>query len=328
MRINRAFLSSGVFLLLVGAVPLAVRAGYVSNDQLRNVGSLWPLILIGIGIGILLARTRMAFIGGLLIAATFGLIVGGLLSGGVEGLGVTTCGPGGNTVAFPTQNGSLTDSSASVDIRLNCGDATITTAAGNAWHLEGADRDGTGPNVDAGNGSLSVRSHDDNRGPLNAIGDRETWRLTLPDAVRLDLNMELNAGSWRADFGTAAIDAIEMDLNAGSATLNLGAVRELGDLQIGLNAGALNLSLPNESFSGSIEANAGSVNLCTPPGAALRLRTSESIVASYDYGDQGLVKDGSTWQTPGFDSAAVRIDLETQANAGSFSLNPEDGCGG
>lgn len=328
MRINRSFLAWGVFLLLVGAVPLAVRAGYLTEDQLRNVGSLWPLILIGIGIGILLGRTRVAFVGGLLVAATLGLIVGGLLGGGLEGLGVSACGPGGDTAAFPTRDGSLTDSSASVDIRLNCGDATISTAAGNGWHLEGADRDGTGPNVNAGNGSLSVRSHGGDGGPFSAISDRETWRMTLPDAVRLDLNMELNAGSWIADFGTASIDVLEMRLNAGSATLDLGSVRELGDLQIGLNAGSLNLSLPNRTFSGSIEANAGSVNLCVPPGVALKLRTAESIVASYDYEDHGLVKDGSTWQTPGFDTAAVRIELETQANAGSFSLNPEVGCGG
>ena len=51
------------------------------------------------------------------------------------------------------------------------------------------------------------------------------------------------------------------------------------------------------------------------------------IIASYDYAGHGLVQDGSTWTTPGFDSAAVRIELETEANAGSFTLDPEDGCG-
>ena len=64
-----------------------------------------------------------------------------------------------------------------------------------------------------------------------------------------------------------------------------------------------------------------------PPGAALKLHTGESIVASYDYGGHGLVQDGSTWTTPGFDTAAVRIELQTEASAGSFVLDPEDGCG-
>jgi hypothetical protein len=81
------------------------------------------------------------------------------------------------------------------------------------------------------------------------------------------------------------------------------------------------------STHGTIQANAGSVDLCARPGTALRLHTGQSIIASYDYEDHGLVQDGSTWSTPGFDSAPVQIELETRANAGSFTLDPEDGCG-
>lgn len=328
MRMNRGLLRWGTFFLLVGAVPLAVRAGYLTDAQIRAVGSLWPLILIGIGVGILLASTRWAFLGGIIVAATFGLIVGGLLSGGVEGFTGGACGPNGGTTAFTPHEGPLTGASGSVEINLNCGYLTVAAAQGNTWRVEGEDRDGTGPNLNADNELLSVRSRDNDRGPLGALDDRETWRITLPEAVRLDLGMDLNAGSSTMNLGSAAIGTVELNLNAGSATMNLGSVRELGDLRIKLNAGSLNLTLPSQSLSGSIEANAGSVNLCVPPGAALKLRTAESIVASYDYEGHGLVKNGSTWQTPGFETAAVRIDLSTQANAGSFSLDPEGGCGG
>jgi hypothetical protein len=162
MRINRGFLAWGVFLLIVGAIPLAVRAGYLTDDQIRNVGGLWPLILIGIGVGILLARTRYAFLGGILVAATFGVIVGGVLSGGVEGLGAGACGPGGgNLTAFPGRDGSMTEASGSVDLELNCGDVTLAVAQGKTWRVEGEGRDGQGPNVNADNDSLSISSHDD-----------------------------------------------------------------------------------------------------------------------------------------------------------------------
>ena len=40
MHIRRGFLGWGVFLILAGAVPLAVRSGYLSEDQ---VGQLWTL---------------------------------------------------------------------------------------------------------------------------------------------------------------------------------------------------------------------------------------------------------------------------------------------
>ena len=114
----------------------------------------------------------------------------------------------------------------------------------------------------------------------------------------------------------------------GSATLDLASVAAIETLHAALNAGSLGVTLPNTSMTGSIEANAGAVeDLCARQAPALKLQTGDSIVASYDYGGHGLVQDGSTWTTPGFDSAAVRIELRTEANAGSFALNPEDGCG-
>ena len=57
MHIRRGYLGWGVFLILVGAVPLAVRAGYLTDDQIGRLWSLWPLILIGIGVGLILRRT-------------------------------------------------------------------------------------------------------------------------------------------------------------------------------------------------------------------------------------------------------------------------------
>ena len=87
----------GVFLILAGAVPLGVRAGYLDADQVGRLWSLWPLILIGIGVGLILRRTRLAFLGGLIVAATFGLMVGGLLSVGSTGFAGGNCGGAGAT---------------------------------------------------------------------------------------------------------------------------------------------------------------------------------------------------------------------------------------
>jgi hypothetical protein len=328
MRIHRGFLGWGIFLILAGSIPLAVRAGYLSSDQLSNVGRLWPLILVGIGVGLVLSRTQFAFLGGFIVAATFGVIVGGLLAVGVTGFAAAGCGPGTATTAFPARTAQLTGSSSSVQLQLTCGDLRVAVASGNSWRVEGEDRDGTGPNINADNGSLSVRSRDNNGGLFGVLGQREAWRITLPDAVSLDTHLTLNAGSSTLNLGGASLGDVEVTLNAGSATIDLGAVHQVGNLQVELNAGSLELTLPNLSVTGSIHANAGSVQLCAPPGAGLRLETSESIVAAYDFGDHGLIKNGSTWETPGFAAAAVKIDLRTQANAGSFSLDPKDGCGG
>ena len=253
-------------------------------------------------------------------------MAGGLLSSGVGGLSTGACGPGAGGVAFPTRDGTLSDTRASVDLTLDCGNLTISTAAGNTWRVEGRDANGSGPDIAAGGTSLRVDSRNDGRGPFGFLGDREEWQITLPAGPRLDLDLEVNAGSATADLGSASLGDLRLNLNAGSATVDLGAAHAIAAIDAKVNAGSLGITLPNLSLGGSIRVNAGSVKLCAHPGAALRLHTGQSIMASYDYAGHGLVQDGSTWSTPGFDAAAVRIELRTEANAGSFALDPEGGC--
>jgi len=325
MHVRRGFLGWGVFLILAGAVPLAVRAGYLTSDQIGRLWTLWPLILIGIGVGLVLGRTHFGFVGGLIVAATFGLMVGGLLSTGVSTFSTGICSQTSGSTAFPARDGVLSVAT-SVELELDCGTVTVGVAPGNAWHVEGQDANGSGPAITSSDGQVRVKSRDTDRGPSWVFGTRETWQVTLPDAPRLDFHLRLNAGEATVDLSRATLGAVGVQLNAGSATVDLTSAAAVGGIDFQLNAGSLGVSLPNVSTTGSIEANAGSVRLCAPPGAALRLHTGQNIIASYDYAGHGLVQDGSTWSTPGFDGAAVRIELRTEANAGSFTLDPEGGC--
>jgi hypothetical protein len=326
MHIRRGFLNWGVFLILAGAVPLLVRAGYLTEEQIGRLWTLWPLILIGIGIGLILSRSRLDFIGGLIVAATFGLMAGGLLSSGVGNVSFGACGGESGTTAFPSRDGTLS-SGATVDLQMDCGNVNVGIGPGTTWRVEGQSSDGDGPEVSSTEATLSVRSPDSARGPFAIFGPRESWQITLPEASRFDLDLQLNAGEATLGLGGAILGSVDVELNAGSATLDLGSVEGIETLHAGLNAGSLGVTLPNLSMTGSIEANAGSVRICAPPGAGLKIETGDSIVASYDYEGHGLVQDGSTWTTPGFDTASVRIELRTEANAGSFALDPEEGCG-
>lgn len=325
MHIRRGFLGWGVFLILVGAVPLLVRSGYLDSDQVDRLWTLWPLILVGVGVGLVLRHTRLDFVGGLIVAATVGLMVGGLLSAGFGSISTGFCGSDNGSVAFPSHDGTFAGAG-SVDLRLDCGQMTVGVAPGNAWHVVGSDADGRGPTVNSTDASLTVRSRPDNGGPFFGFGARDTWQVTVPDAPHVDVDIRVNAGGATVDLGGASLGAFDLEQNAGSATIDLSTVTSIGGLDATLNAGSLGVRLPNVSVTGTIEANAGAVRLCAPPGAALKLRTGENIVGSYDYDGHGLVKDGSTWTTPGFDTAEVKIELQTSANAGSFTLDPEEGC--
>ena len=52
MRINRGLLNWGVFLIALGGIPLAVDQGWLDSDVARDLGQLWPLLLVGIGLGL------------------------------------------------------------------------------------------------------------------------------------------------------------------------------------------------------------------------------------------------------------------------------------
>jgi len=328
MHIRRGYLGWGVFLILTGAVPLLVRSGYLTDDQVQRLWTLWPLILIGIGVGLVLSRTRFDFLGGLIVAATLGLMAGGFLSLGASTIGGTGCGAEGTT-SFPAQEGTFTAGEASVLVTLNCGTAEIKPASGTTWRVEGKDDKGEGPIVSSDAGSLSVKPRQGDGNPFTFLGPRDTWTVSLPTGgPTLGVELRLNAGSSTVDLGGVPVSTVDVTLNAGSTTLDLSEVTAIQGLEGTLNAGSLGVILPNRSMTGTIQANAGAVKLCAPTGAGLRLQTGSSVIASYDYGGQGLIQDGSTWTTPGFETAAVQIELETRANAGSFSLNPTGGCGG
>jgi hypothetical protein len=314
-----------VFLILAGSIPLLVRADVLSESQVTDLWTLWPMILIGLGVGLLLSRTRFGFVGGLIVAATFGLIVGGLLSSGVTGATAGACGSYQGATAFPPIGGSFESGAASIKIRLDCGDVAVSAMPGLAWTVVGQAREGHAPHVEGGPDHLAV-SPTDNGGLFGIFSTRSSWDVTVPTEPVTDLEFDANAGRATIDLAAARMGLVDIGLNAGSATVDLGSVAAIHELRFELNAGSAGITLPSLDMSGSIEANAGSVRLCVPAGAGLRIETGSSVAASYDFHD--LIQDGSVWTSPGYDDADVRIDLRTDGTAASFTLDPEGGCDG
>ncbi len=326
MRVNRDLLGWGVFLIVLGSVPLAVRAGYLDSDLVRRAWELWPLILVGIGLGLMLRRTRAAIVGGLVVAVTFGLIGGSLLAVGIGGA-ITSCGVGvgsGAGTPFETRTGSL-DAAGTVTLALDCGELKVSPATGSAWSLTGNDEDGKGPDIQSANDRLRVRSPDRSGVALTRRGDR--WQVALPADPSLRLDVSLNAGSATLDLAGMHVPTVNLSVNAGEIRADLSRAAQVGQLDASANAGSLRISLPAASVTGSISANAGSVALCAPSDVGLRFRGSDDPLSSNNFGSRGLVQNGRTWTTPGFDAATIRIDLAVSANLGSITLNPEVGCG-
>jgi hypothetical protein len=324
MRFDRRFVNWGLFFIVLGGVPLAVQQGWIDEDVARRAWQLWPLLIVAAGIGLLLRRTAFEPIGGLLAAVTAGAMLGGVLAGGFNLSGLSgVC--GGTGEAFPPQQGTFGGPNARVRLDLNCGDMRVTTAAGSGWSLNGSGDDGLAPTISSGADSLSVESRDRSSFFLFGGSDRDDWTLVLPTDPTIDLDGALNAASARLDLLQARLSSARFSVNAGSTRLDLTGAT-VANLNVRVNAGSAAVVLPGASMTGTLEANAGSIEFCAPPDAGLRISTNDNPTGANNFADRGLTRSGSTWETPGYSSATIQIDLRATANAASLTLNPEDGC--
>jgi len=325
MRIDRRLLNWGIFFILLGGIPLAVQQGWISGDL--RWWELWPLILIGLGVGILLRRTSLAAFGGVIVAATFGLMIGGALANGLGGVPTMGFGCVGGSSAgspFPTQDGAFAGDRAVVRLEMGCGDLDVTSEPGSAWSLSGTAADGRLPEVERSASSLTVR--DVGRDFADFFRDRSRWEVTLPTDPMLELTASVNAGSGRLILDGARLDGVTLSVNAGDGRIDLGSATA-GNLSVDVNAGSATIVLPDGSLTGSLTVNAGSIDFCAPADAALRLRTSDNITAGDNYDEAGLQEvSNNVWESPDWATSTKRIELTTSANAGSMTLNPKDGC--
>ena len=74
MRIRRGLMFVGLFLIPLGAIPLLVRAGYLPDDLITGIWRWWPLLLVGLGIALLLGRSKAGLIGTAVIALVLGTL--------------------------------------------------------------------------------------------------------------------------------------------------------------------------------------------------------------------------------------------------------------
>lgn len=87
MRIRRGPLFWGLLLIPLGMIPLLVRAGALDDNAFVDAWRLWPLVLVGIGLAILLGRGRAGLVATVVLALTLGLAGGSALASGNTWIG-------------------------------------------------------------------------------------------------------------------------------------------------------------------------------------------------------------------------------------------------
>ena len=320
MRVRRGYLFWGLFFVLLGGIPLAERSGLIEGDQLAEIGRLWPLALIAIGIAVVMARSGIALVGTIVAALVLGGIAGGTLAYGSGWfLDFGDCaGVGSADLTRTRQSGTFTGPS-SVDLVLNCGtldvQAGTATESLTAWALDARHR-GAPPTISSSGTELEVRAPETG-------ARRQEWTLFLPGPQLDGLAMTVNAASATADVSGGILTTLALQANASDVRI-VATGATISDLDVQLNAGRLRMQLGSE-VTGTIQVNAGAVDLCVPTTATLSIEVGEDFAFATNLADRGLTRSGDVWTRAG--GGAGSVELQVEGNASAFNLDPTGGCG-
>ena len=319
MRINRALLYAGTFLVTIGGVLVVVNQGLLATSTVSDALRYWPLAVLAIGTGLVLRHTRISLASGLLAAAMPGLLLGGTFAVAPRLSG--DCGVPNQPQSVLSRSGEL-GSDAHVSVTLNCGSLDVGTADGTGWHLDASYSGGHEPLLSGLDGNLAVTSPSESG--FDTLGTRRaSWNLTLPKADIAELMLEVNLGHAQVDLSGANVARLGVTTNAGEVKLDASGSR-LQDVSAQVNLGVLSMELPAVTdLHGTFEVNAGGIRICAPPELGLRVVTRD---VATQVTVQGLRQAGSTWESANYVSADHRADLEISGSFGAVDINPIGGC--
>jgi cell wall-active antibiotic response 4TMS protein YvqF len=299
----------GVFwplvLIALGLVFLLSNYGFVTISWLAIL-SLWPLLLVLIGLDIAFARrwplqTLIAEVlviaGGLALVAT-SPTVGGVVffSGGNGGGGVTD-------VSAPRGNAT------SVSVALSGGAGRYHVTSGATALL-----DAHSANPDLRLRTSGSSDHPDLR--IDQVGPEGFFRVTsgidinvqLASDVPTSFTMNLGAGEFDVDLSDVRIT--DARVNTGASTLRLTLPKPTGDVAVRVSAGASQIIL---TVPDGVDARV------TTTGGLLSLR-SDNPGLGEGGGTGGCVACGTSVQTTGYASAHDRVTVTISAGASSITV--------
>jgi hypothetical protein len=318
MKVAKGRLNWGVFFILLGAVPLAYHQGVVTQSQLGDVWRLWPLVVVGIGVGFILSRTPAYFVGGLIVAATFGLMFGSLFTIGPN----VGCGHNGGPATTASQSGAF-DGPASVDLTLQCGTAVVTASSDGQWHVDTASTAGHNASITSTPTSVAVKT--DQSGSHWFDLGFDTWTVALPGQSQLSLHADMDLGDARYDLRGATLTSATFNMNLGNLRVDLtGASVQNLTVETNLGAAAVELDAATD-LTADLKTSLGSLKVCVPSELGVQVKSTDSL-SSTDLGHFGMVRVGDLWQSPNYQTAAHKASLTVNTSLGSFELKSSGGC--
>jgi hypothetical protein len=295
-------LAGAVFLLGLGAVFLLGNFGYLQLNPWYVLITIWPILLVAIGIDILVGRHRTwwtTLLGLFLIVA---IMAGALWVAGVglPGSQVVT----GDQVEFSLQGASR----AEVKILPSAGTVRLDRLENSDALLVGV--------VPASTPNQKIVQEFTKSG--------EVARLTLQSsgAQFFFPTSRQNQSTWNLELTPDVPVHLEVSYGAGDGTIDLSGLR-IPDLNFSMGVGMATITLPTEGLvNAKIEGAIGTITILIPAGTAVQLKADTALVARSL--PAGYVKQGeNSFVSPNYDSAENRVILDVGLAIGTVTIKQQ-----
>lgn len=283
-----------LLLIAVGIVFLLGNLGYVAPISIRPLFSLWPLVLVVVGIEILLARRQP------LLSLTLQLLAI------VAGVALVASQPAG--LFAPTSSGATTsdervarDGASALELRVSGGGGRYEVRGGAADLVEASSTGGQiEVRTDRSGDDVEVRVSPFERFELfrGPIVPREVVVRVASD-VRTSVHVEGGAGEFVLDL--SEIDTSEASLEGGAGIFTVILPRPSGTVPV------------------TIEAGAASVTIEVPHGVEARVSTRGGALSLTSENARLEVRDGSA-ETSAYGAATDRVTVSFEGGAASVRI--------
>lgn len=275
-------------ILIVAGILLLL--GNLNWGVFWGILQLWPLILVGIGVDILLAgRYRLVII---VVTVLLGVL---FYTGAVRFPGMQ---PGQTHQIEQTLNNA---SRAVVHLQPSVGELTIEVAPLTNL-MEGTIKTGNGEQLiqdfRVSNDRAFFNLESKQQGTtVNSMGRDRVWNLTLTNRVPLELRIDSGVGETHLNLRTLQLEKLE--LHAG--------------------VGELSVTLPeNGRYEASVNAGVGTTTLTIPEGVAARMTVSRGLGGVNVHST--FNQDGDVYTSPDYATAESRVTLNVSSGVGEVSI--------
>ena len=159
-----------------------------------------------------------------------------------------------------------------------------------------------GVNVERGGGPGRVRLAAPTR-PASWAWDRAPYAWTMGLTAEVPLRLRVETGACDADLDLSALQMVELRLRTGASETRVTLPAAAGYTRV------------------DAECGAASIRFRVPDGVAARIRSTMAL-ASSDVDTARFPRNaaGSAWESPDFESAPNRIEIEARGGVGSVSV--------